>query len=149
MSQAKIGLSMLYCLGEPFNKMVKRLSKIKTHYIEIVDDGFHTLNKKRVTMLREATKSTGAKFTLHSPFADINIASPSKTILKSSMKRLIQSITFANSLDAELLVLHPGSKTGISMFYPGADWQQNVKSIQALYAVAENYNVKLAIENFS
>jgi sugar phosphate isomerase/epimerase len=147
MPQAKIGLSMLYCLGEPFSKMVKRVSKVQTDYVEIVDDGLHTLNKKRIAQLREAAKTTGAKFTLHSPFADINIASPSKPMLKASIKRLTQSISYASALDAELLVLHPGSKTGISMFYPGADWKQNVKSIQALHATAEDYGVKIAIEN--
>jgi len=27
MSKAKVGISMLYCLGEPFNRMVKRLAR--------------------------------------------------------------------------------------------------------------------------
>jgi len=78
MSKVKIGLSMLYCLSEPFGKMVKRLGTVTTPYIEVVDDGLHTLSKKRVAMLNEAAKSSGVKFTVHSPFADINIASPSK-----------------------------------------------------------------------
>ena len=39
MSKAKVGVSMLYCLGEPFNRMVKRLGTMDTRYIEILDDG--------------------------------------------------------------------------------------------------------------
>jgi hypothetical protein len=46
MVKPKIGLSMLYCLGEPFKKMTERLRKLEMDYIEIVDEGFHALNKR-------------------------------------------------------------------------------------------------------
>lgn len=147
MSKAKIGLSMLYCLCEPFGKMVNRLSTVTTPCIEVVDDGLHTLSKQRVAMLNQAAKSADVKFTLHSPFADINIASPSTQMLKATLKRLTQSIKYANALDAKLWVLHPGCKTGLSMFYPGDDWKQNIKSIRALHKTAEDYGVTVAIEN--
>ncbi len=147
MSSPKIGLSMLYCLGEPFNKMVHRLSTVTTPYIEVVDDGLHTLSKKRVAILNEAAKSKSIEFTVHSPFADINIASPNKPMLKATIKRLKQSMTYANALNAKLWVLHPGSKTGISMFYPEADWKQNVISLQNIQSIAEEYGVTVAIEN--
>ena len=45
MSKAKVGVSMLYCLGEPFNRMVKRLGNVGTSYIEIVDDGTESSTK--------------------------------------------------------------------------------------------------------
>ena len=77
MSKPKIGLSMLYTLGETFSKMTQRLATVKTPRIEIVDDGLHALNNKRVQTLNEAAKSYGLTYTLHAPFADINIASPS------------------------------------------------------------------------
>ncbi|MCX8151270.1 MAG: sugar phosphate isomerase/epimerase [Candidatus Bathyarchaeota archaeon] len=127
--------------------MIKRLHSVPTNYIEIVDDGLHTLNTKRAAQLSEVAKSTRVKFTLHAPFADINIASPSKPLLKASIKRLTQSIRHANTINAELLVIHPGSKTGISMFYPQADWKQNVQSLKTLHAIADDYGVKLTIEN--
>ena len=147
MSQPKIGLSMLYSLSEPFGRMVKRLEAVATPYVEVVDDGFHSLSKQRVAALSEVAKSGSLQFTVHSPFADINIASPSKPMLKATLTRLKQSIAYANALNAKLWVLHPGSKTGISMFYPGQDWKQNVKSIQELYAVAVEYGITVAIEN--
>ena len=147
MSKATMGLSMLYCLSEPFGKMVNRLSTVTTPYIEVVDDGLHTLTKQRVAMLNQAAKSADIKFTLHSPFADMNIASPSRMMLKATLERLTQSISFANALDAKLWVLHPGCKTGISMFYPGDDWKQNIKSIRALHKTAADYGVTVAIEN--
>ncbi len=147
MPKAKVGVSMLYCLGEPFNRMVKRLGKMDTRYIEILDDGTHELDKKRVATLKETAKSYELEYSLHAPFADINIASPSKIMLNASMKRLKQSMFYASALDAKLWVFHPGAKTGIGQFYPGADWKQNNESIQELYKAAEQYGVNIALEN--
>jgi sugar phosphate isomerase/epimerase len=147
MPKPKIGLSMLYCLGEPFNRMVQRLAAVKTPYIEIMDDGLHALSKNRVQSLNEAAKSYGLTYTLHAPFADINIASPSKPILNTSLKRLRQSMGYANALNAKLWVFHPGIQTGISMFYPGRDWKQNLQSICLLHKTAEEHGVEIALEN--
>jgi len=147
MPKAKVGVSMLYCLGEPFNRMVKRLGTMDTRYVEVLDDGKHELDKKRVATLKEAAKSYSLEYSLHAPFADINIASPSKSMLDASMKRLKQSMAYANALDAKLWVFHPGAKTGIGQFYPGADWKQNNQSIQELFKVAEELGLNIALEN--
>jgi sugar phosphate isomerase/epimerase len=147
MSKAKVGVSMLYCLGEPFNRMVKRLGTMNTRYIEILDDGTHELDKKRVATLKETAKTYNLEYSIHGPFADINIASPSKTMLDASMKRLKQSMAYANALNAKLWVFHPGAKTGIGQFYPNGDWKQNIKSIDELSKTAEEYGLNIALEN--
>ena len=147
MSKVKVGVSMLYCLGEPFSRMVKRLGTLETRNMEILDDGTHELDKKRIATLKEAAKSYNLEYSLHAPFADINIASPIKPMLNTAMKRLKQSIAYANALDAKLWVFHPGQQTGIGQFYPGADWKQNNQSIQELYKIAEEYGVNIALEN--
>ncbi len=147
MSKAKVGVSMLYCLGEPFNSMVKRLGKMGTKYIEILDDGTYDLNKPRIAALREAAKTYSLEYSLHAPFADINIASPVKPMLSASLKRLKQSLQNAAAMDAKLWVFHPGQRTGIGQFYPGADFKQMCKSIQELYAVSEEYGINIALEN--
>ena len=147
MSKPQIGLSMLYTLSEPFSKMVQRLATVKATVIEIVDDGLHALSNTRVQTLNETAKSYGLTYTLHAPFADINIASPSKPILRTSLKRLKQSMAYANALNAKLLVFHPGIKTGISMFYPEQDWIQNRQSILELHKAAEDYGMEIMLEN--
>jgi len=147
MFKPKIGISMLHTLAEPFNAMLKRLLTIETEYVEIVDDGLHTLNRKRVATLNEAAKTRGIKYTLHCPIADVNIASPSKPMLNASLKRLKQSMAYANELNAELWVLHPGQITGITPFYPGSDWRQNIQSIRLLHKAAQEYGLRIAIEN--
>ncbi len=147
MSKARVGVSMLYCLGEPFNRMVKRLGTMETRYIEILDDGTHELNKTRIAQLKEAAKSCNLEYSLHAPFADVNIASPIKPLLNASIKRLKQSLQNARAMDAKLWVFHPGQRTGIGQFYPGADFKQMCQSIQQIYAAAEEYGVNIALEN--
>jgi sugar phosphate isomerase/epimerase len=147
MFKPKIGISMLHTLAEPFSVMLKRLAMLETEYVEIVDDGLHTLNKKRVAALNEAAKPRGTKYSLHCPIADINIASPSKTMLNASIRRLKQSMVYASQLNAELWVLHPGQITGITPFYPGSEWQQNIQSIRLLHKTAKEYGLRIAIEN--
>lgn len=147
MVKPKIGLSMLFCLSEPFKKMTEYLLKTDTTFIEIVDDGFHALNKQRASTLKNIGESYGLKYSVHAPFADINIASPSKTILKAMFKRLEKSISCARALNAYLWIFHPGLKTGVSMFYPGMDWLQNLKTIRSLSKIASDYGVEIAIEN--
>ena len=147
MSKAKVGLSMLYCLGEPFNRMVKRLGTLGTQYVEILDDGTHDLNKTRIAKLKETAKSYDLEYSLHAPFADVNIASPIKPFLEASMKRLTQSLQNANALDAKIWVVHPGQRTGISQFYPEAAFKQSCHSIQQLYDQAEDYGINIALEN--
>ncbi|MCL2643184.1 MAG: sugar phosphate isomerase/epimerase [Candidatus Bathyarchaeota archaeon] len=147
MSDVKVGVSMLYSLGESFNRMVKRLGDEGTRYIEVLDDGAHELNKSRVGLLGEVAKSYDLEYTVHAPFADINIASPSRMMLDATLKRLTKSLYYAHALDAKLWVLHPGAKTGISQFYLGAEWKQNIQSIQELYVEAEQLGVEMAIEN--
>jgi sugar phosphate isomerase/epimerase len=143
----KLGLSMLYCLSEPFHEMTGRLGRAQAEYVEIVDDGFHSLNKKRVAVLRDIGISHSLRYSVHAPFADINISSPSRPLLKAMLKRLEQSIMHAQALDAYVWVFHPGMKTGVSSFYPRMDWLQNLKSAQTLARVADEYGVSIAVEN--
>ncbi len=138
---------MLYCLSEPFSKMLRRLVRVSVQLVEVVDEGLHELNKSRVAKLNAIAKSKGIRYTVHAPFADINIASPSRSILNASIKRLEQSMDYANDLNAQLWVFHPGAKTGISSFYPTKDWKQNVKSICELHETAEKHGLNTAIEN--
>jgi len=147
MVEPKIGLSTLYCLGEPFKRMTECILKAETAYIEIVDEGFHALNRQRVSTLKNIGESHGLKYTVHAPFADINIASPSKPLLNTMLKRLKKSILYASALNCQIWVFHPGLKTGISMFYPGKDWIQNLKTARLLFKFAADHGVEAAIEN--
>jgi sugar phosphate isomerase/epimerase len=143
----KIGQSMLYCLGEPFEKMADEIPKAKPNYIELVDDGFHTLNKKRVATLNRIRKGYDKKYTVHAPFVGINIALPPGSLLNATIRRLKDSIAYAAALDCEMWVFHPGMRTATSMFYPGMDWTRNLKSVRLLFRFARDHGVEASVEN--
>jgi len=147
MAKADVGMSMLYCLGEPFEKMAKKIPEQKTEYIEIVDDGLHVLDKQRVATLNSIGKSHGLKYTVHAPFGGVNIAVPSKPLLNATLKRLKESILYTAALDSLLWVFHPGMRTGISPFYPGEDWKKNMESVRMLFRFAKDNGVNAVLEN--
>jgi sugar phosphate isomerase/epimerase len=147
MVKPKVGVSMLYSLGEPYNRMVKRLATMETKYIEILDDGTYDLNKSRNAQLKEAAKSLDLTYSVHAPFVDINIGSPAKPMLAAGLKRLKLSLANANAIDAKMWTFHPAQLTGISAFYPDGLFKQSFESIKELYAVAEEYGINMALEN--
>ncbi len=147
MTRPKIGLSTLYALSYRLNNALSRIVQADVRFIEVVDDGLHALNKRGVSQLLDFGESHNVKYSVHAPFADINIASPSRLILKATVKRLCRSLENARALNAHLWVFHPGMKTGISMFYPGKEWLQNIKTIRLLHKIACDYGLKIGLEN--
>jgi sugar phosphate isomerase/epimerase len=147
MSRVKIGLSMLFCLGEPFASLLKRLRSVDVHHVELLDEGLHTLNGKRVKALRKIAENRNIEFVVHSPFADINIATPSPVLKRAIMRRLEKSMLYASQLQSRLWIFHPGLKTAVTSFYPGSDWQLNMDSVRHIQEIAEKHDVQIAIEN--
>ena len=147
MAKPEIGLSMLYCLGEPFAKMLDEIPRTKTMCIELVDEGLHALDKRRVVALNTIKSSHSKKYTVHAPFVGVNIALPSDPLLNATLRRMKKSIVNASALDCEMWVFHPGMKTATSMFYPGMDWTRNLDSVRELLKFAADYGVEACIEN--
>ncbi len=147
MPKPEIGLSMLFCLGEPFPSLLKHLRQVDVRHVEIVDEGSHALDKRRIDSLKGIAEAHDLDFVVHAPFAGINIAVPSPVLRRTILKRLEKSIFLAGQLDCRLWLFHPGLQTGVSHFYPGLDWQLNLDSVRALLKVARNEDVEIAIEN--
>jgi len=142
-----VGLSMLFCLGEPFSNMIRRLTEFDVRCVELVDEGLHALNRERVAVLRKIASDNGLEFTVHAPFADINIASPSPMLRRVMMKRLERSLGYARQLKSKQWIFHSGWKSGVSEFYPNLDWQINLRSVRMLLARARKLGVDIAMEN--
>lgn len=147
MAKIDVGLSMLHCLGEPFSSLCQRLKKVTVDYLELVDDGWHRLDQERMRKLREIGESQDLVYTLHAPFASINIATPAEDMRNFILKRLEKSMVFARQLECRLMVFHSGLRTGVSSFYPGTDWKTNIKSVHKLLKLSRKHGVKIAIEN--
>jgi len=142
-----IGLSMLFCLGEPFANMLGHLTEYDIRCVELVDEGTHALNRKRVTALKKIASNNGLEFSVHAPFVDINIASPNPVLRRAMLKRLEKSLSYARELECRQWVFHSGLKSGVSEFYPNLDWQINLRSVKTLMAIARKLGVDVAMEN--
>ncbi len=147
MVKTEVGLSTLFCLGETFKTMIDQVFDTGITSIEIVDEGRHTLNTKRVETLRTLAHSHNVKYSVHSPYADINIASPSRPLRNAVIRRLKKSILHASDLDCQTWIFHPGLKTGISMFHPKREWTQNIRTSLLLFRFAKDLGVDATIEN--
>ncbi len=147
MSKIKIGLSMLYCLGEPFSSLCEKIQKITVDSVELIDDGWHTLDQERVKRLKEIGRTLDITYTMHAPLADVNIAAPAEETRNFVLKRLENSMRFARQLECSIMVFHPGLRTGISSFYPGMDWEINIESVRKLLELSREHEVDIAIEN--
>jgi sugar phosphate isomerase/epimerase len=147
MAKPEIGLSLLYCLNEPFTSALKRLSKLDIKHVELPDEGLHALNKRRAKKLNQIAEIRNLDFVVHAPWAGTNIATPNPVLRRAVLKRLTKSITIAGQLDCRLWLFHPGSRTGLSHIYPGKDWQLNLESVHTLLETARREGVEIAIEN--
>jgi L-ribulose-5-phosphate 3-epimerase len=147
MAKPEIGLSMLYCLNEPFSSLLKHLDEINVKHVELPDEGLYTLNKRRVRRLKEAAETNNFDYVVHAPWAGINIAASNPVLRRTILKRLEKSIVYAGQLGCRLWLFHPGSKTALSHIYPGKDWQQNLDSVRVLLKVARREGVEVAVEN--
>jgi sugar phosphate isomerase/epimerase len=147
MAKPEIGLSMLYCLNKPFPHILKQLREVEIKHIELTDEGLHALNKARTKKLKETAETHNLDFVVHAPWAGINIATPSPVLRRAILKRLEKSIVYAGQLGCRLWLFHPGSKTGLSHFYPGEDWLLNLESVRSLLTFARREGVEIAIEN--
>ena len=147
MASVKIGVSMLYTLGESFERMVEEIPKVGVKCVEVLDEGDHALDRQRVAVLRGVAESYGLEFTVHAPFAGVNIALHSESLLNASLKRLKESVVNSAALGCKMWVFHPGIRTGISMFYPGRDWARNLEGVRAVAKFAQENGVEVAIEN--
>jgi len=143
----QIGLSMLFCLGEPFPLLLKHLQKVDVRHVEIIDEGSHALNGRRVEALKRVAQSKDLELAVHAPFAGINIALSGPVLRRAILKRLKKSIFYARQLDCRLWLFHPGLQTGVSHFYPGLDWQVNLDSVRELLKTGRKESVEIAIEN--
>jgi sugar phosphate isomerase/epimerase len=147
MAGPEIGLSMLYCLGKPFKYILKHLKKINVNHVELVDEGLHALNKRRIKPLKEIAESLNLDFVVHAPWAGINIATPDPIVRRAVMKRLKKSIELSGQLECRLWLFHSGSFVGLEHFYPGTAWKQNLESVRSLINVARQEGMNIAIEN--
>lgn len=143
----ELGVSTLFCLHRPFQDALPDILHVGTKCIELTDEGLHALTQPRVERLLELKASYGLRYTLHAPFADVNIAAYDASIREAVLRRLEASILWASALEVEAFVFHPGAFGAMEHFQPGVAWRLNLESVRRLMKFAGDYGVPAMIEN--
>jgi len=143
----KIGVSSLFLIGKPFETVIDSIEKLDVSTWELVDEDTLRLDKRRVQRLNEQRRSLQLNFTVHCPFADMNIATFNTDLRKLLLKRLLKSIEYASLLGAKYWICHPGAHTALSYVHPGKDWISNLEMIEILSRRGEDLGTRVIIEN--
>lgn len=143
----ELAASTLFCLHKPLEDALSDIAQAGTRLIELTDDGPHALTEARVDTLLELKEALGLRYSLHAPFADVNIAAPDAHLREAILRRLEASIRWASDLEAEALIFHPGALTALELFYPGEAWRLNMESVRRLVRFARERGVSAMVEN--
>ena len=93
----KIGASMLATENMAMKEALDYFESNK--YIEYVE----------ILQLIDLINSYSLKYTIHSPFIDLNIASLNSALARLSVEEIKRSIDLANMIDSNIVVVHPGT----------------------------------------
>jgi sugar phosphate isomerase/epimerase len=77
--------------------------------IELVSEYPHVhYSIPNVEALTKLKSDYGLTYTMHAPFCSVNLASINPKLREASLNEILQSISYANELGCELVVVHPG-----------------------------------------
>ena len=114
---------------------------------EVVDEGFHKLNKMNVNKLREIASTRDIEYTVHAPFSSVNLAEADTALRNMFMRFMKESLTNAYKLEAKIWVLHSGRFTPLTYFFPEKAWEAHNSSLLELSKEARNLGIRIAVEN--
>ena len=104
----KIGASHLASEDIPLEESLEIFEALnKIEYFEITHERpFREISDDKSTI--DLINSYELKYTIHSAYTDLNIASFNKAIQKASINEIERSIDFAVDIDSDIVVIHPG-----------------------------------------
>jgi sugar phosphate isomerase/epimerase len=127
--------------------MVDEVERTGIRNWELVDDGLHSLDRRRLRALKRLKESLGLDFVLHGPLGDTNIASFSRVVRGVVVRRLLRSLELAAELGVGLWLFHPGSFTELAGLYRHREWSVQEESIGRIVEAARNLEIDIGIEN--
>ncbi|WP_409200257.1 sugar phosphate isomerase/epimerase family protein [Methanobrevibacter sp. DSM 116169] len=137
----KIGASTLSIYGEDIEQNLKYFESLNIEYLEIL----HQYPCEEINT--EVLNSYNLNYTVHSPIIDLNIASLNTYIYKSSIEAIKSSADFANKIDSEILVVHPGIIPYLARDYEKEVYEKSHPAIKEISKYCDDLGITAAIEN--
>ncbi|MFW5946280.1 MAG: sugar phosphate isomerase/epimerase family protein [Candidatus Natronoplasma sp.] len=127
----------------PFEEALRKVEKEFDGW-EILAEKYHFWSYREE--IKDALSTTDIAVQLHAPLNDINIASINPEMRKASVKEVKKSIKLASMIGAEVLTVHPGLYSPLSVYWDGVT-ELSKESLRKLKGHAEEQGVILALEN--
>lgn len=141
----KVSFSSLALVNNPFD-WAYQLEDLGFSGWEVVSEGMQQLNDSTLSKVRDVVETTNLVITLHLPFSDLNLGSLNHPIWKETIRQMTACIGRASDF-VELAVVHPGHLSPLGMQLPDMAWQQNVEGIRAVCDFADDFGIKIGVEN--
>ena len=138
----KIGASSLAGIEHPLEDTLEFIENLGLEYVELV----HQFPAENIDV--NVLESYNLKYSIHAPFMDVNIASVQDKSRLNSIKQIKDSIDFANEINAEAVVVHPGLAPFLAnKYFLDTVYKYSNESIEEIGKYSENQGVLTTIEN--
>ncbi len=115
---------------------------------EIISKGRHDISKKdNRKKYKNFKNDTSMKLTVHAPFEGLNLASLNDDEWDESIDKISKCIKGASEIGSPHITIHPGFISKVSEYFPSEAWEKNLEAFKQLAEVAEDYDIKIGIEN--
>ena len=138
----KLGASTLAGIEYDLEKTLDFIEGLGLDYAELV----HQFPSENIDA--ELLESFNLKYSIHAPFMDVNIATLQEKSRINSIEQIKSSIDFANEINAEAVVVHPGLASFLAKKYFLDDVYNTAnEAIKEIGEYANDLGVLATIEN--
>ena len=137
----KIGASTLAGLHENLEDILDFIENLGLEYAELV----HQFPYENID--EDFLESYNLKYSIHSPFMDVNIASLQEKSRLNSLSQIKESIDLANKINAECVVVHPGLMPFLARPFEDKVYTSANESIIELGKYGNDLGVCVTVEN--
>ncbi|MBO8175575.1 MAG: sugar phosphate isomerase/epimerase [Thermococcus sp.] len=142
-----IGVSTYALFDKSLGVALYKFRGFPLDFIEIMNEGYHALDKYNYKFHLEFMENHGLKNVIHAPFSDLNIATLNERLRRVMLKVIFETLEIAHEMGSLLVVLHPGHYSPLSFKFPKAYEKVHKRSLEEIDKVAEKIGVKVALEN--
>ncbi len=138
----KIGASTLAGIEYSLENTLEFIESLGIEYAELV----HQFPSENIDV--EILESFNLKYSIHSPFMDVNIAAVQEKSRLNSVEQIKDSIDLANRINAEAVVVHPGLASFLAKkYFLDKVYEYSNESIKELGEYGKDLGVLTTIEN--
>ena len=138
----KLGASTLAGIEYPLENTLEFIENLGLEYAELV----HQFPCEKIDV--ELLESFNLKYSIHTPFMDVNIAALQEKSRLNSIEQIKDSINLANRIDAEAVVVHPGLASFlVNKYFLDDVYKAANESIKELNEYGEDLGVLTTVEN--